>query len=159
MKPLLFLLTSLLLSTCVNESNTRVLETQKDYKGRIVKEVSEGFEYGEGSFRRTTFFDTLGRKTKVLEVKDYNKIVETYEYSDSLTYDFIYYDLGHTDSYTDSNFFVTKTDIVFIRHVRLNIKGTEIYEYQKWLDDSIYCQETVYDSLGKQISFRTLNCR
>jgi len=160
MIPLLFILFSLTLASCIDQSsNNKVLQTIKDHKGRIIKEETEGYEYGEGSFRRTTFFDTLGRKTKVLEIKDNNKFVETFEYSDSLTYEFTYYDLGHTGSYTDSNFIVTEKDIVLIRHVRLNSKSTEIYEYQKWLGDSIYCQETVYDSLGKEVSFKEINCR
>jgi len=147
------------LGSCFHQSSNKILETEKDNNGRIIKQVTEGYEYGEGSFRRSTFFDTLGRKTKVLEVKDNNKIVETFEYSDSLTYEVTYYDLGHTNSYTDSNFTVTEKDIVFIRHVRLNSKGTEIYEYQKWFGDRIYCQEIVYDSLGKEVSFQEINCR
>lgn len=159
MRFLLFILFSLALGSCIDQSSTKVLQMEKDSNGRIIKEVTEGYEYGEGSYYRTTFFDTLGRITKIFEVKDYNKTVNTYEYSDSSTYEFIYYDLGHTNSYTDSNFIVTEKDISFIKHVRLNSKGTEIYEYQKWLDDSIYCQETFYDSLGREISFKEINCR
>jgi hypothetical protein len=147
------------LSSCQNRSNKKILQTQKDDKGRIVMEITEGYDYGEGSFRRTTYFDTLNRKTKILEVKDNNKTVETFEYSDSSTYRYIYYELGRTDNYADQNFTTSEKDIAFIRHVRLNQKGVIIYMYTKWFGETIHCQENIFDSKGKELSFKYIDCK
>ena len=158
MRTLLIIIT-LSLNACLQKTDKKVLHVDRDDKGRILKEVSEGYLYGEGSFRRTTYFDTLGRQIKILEVKDNNKTVEVFIYSDSSTFQHIYYDLGHTGSYLDTNFAVSDSSKTFVRHIRLDKKGSEIYSFTKWFDDTIYCQEAWYDSTGRQLSLKETNCR
>jgi hypothetical protein len=159
MRAFISILITLFYVSCSTNSDRKILETVNDSKGRIQKQVTEGFNLGEGSYRRTTFYDTLGREINILEIKDQNKTLNTFKYSDSSTYDEVYYDLGETKNYLDSNFAVTEKDITFIRHVRL-YKGAITYQFTKWFyDDSTSCQEVIYDSSGKQLSFTETNCR
>lgn len=51
----LFIFFSLTLFSWVDESTNKVLHTDKDIKGRIIKQVTEGFEYGEGHFTEQPF--------------------------------------------------------------------------------------------------------
>jgi hypothetical protein len=159
MRPFISILITLFYVSCSTNSDRKILETVKDSKGRILKQVTESFDLGEGSYRRTTFYDTLGREIKILQIKDENKTLSTFAYSDSSTYEEVYYDLGETKNYLDSNFAITDNDKTFSRHVRL-YKGAIIYEFTKWFyDDSTSCQEVTYDSLGKQLSSNEINCR
>jgi cytochrome c biogenesis factor len=145
--------------SCTTHSEKNVLVVEKNKKGQIVKEVSEGYDNGEGSYYRTIFFDTLGRITRINQVLDKTKTVETYEFSDSSTYEFTYYGLGNTDNYSDSNYKVSEQDIRFSKHIRINSKGIEVYELTKWYQDSVYCEEIIYDSTGKELSFKNVECR
>jgi hypothetical protein len=148
------------ISSCLSQSDRKILETAKDDKGRIVKQVTEGDDLGEGFYRRTVFYDSLGREIKKLEIQDNNKNVQTFEYSDSSTYEENYYDLGETSNYTDTNFSVNHKNLVYTSHVRLNAKGSFIYEFKKWFEpDSIWCKEFFYDSTGSLILGKKVRCK
>ena len=145
--------------TSCSSSDRKILETIKDSKGRILKQITEGFDLGEGSYRRTIFYDTIGREIKILQIKDESKSVNVFNYSDSSTYEELYYDLGDTKDYLDSNFTVSEKDMTYARHVRL-VNGSIVYKFTKWFDSAgSSCQEIYYDSSGKQLSINETNCR
>ena len=155
-----FILLIFIMNSCSFGSDRKVLDVVKDDNGRIIKEVSEGFDSGEGSYWRSVFYDTLGRELKIMEIKDLSKRVITFFYSDTSTYEEFYYDLGETNDYLDTNFKITDKNLYFISHIRTNSKGNILYQFKKWFGtDSTTCQEFFYDSTGKFIEDRDVKCK
>ena len=155
-----FILFIFMINSCSFGSDRKVLEVVKDDNGRVIKEVSEGFDSGEGSYWRTVFYDTLGREIKILQIQELSKTVNTFLYSDSSTYEELYYDLGETKDYSDTNFKINDKDLLFSSHIRVNPKSDILYEFKKWFGpDSTTCQEFFYDSTGKLIGDRDVKCK